>query len=153
VPNGGPFAAARRTRAPIGWDIVAAVSAGGMLGALVRYGIATAWPHAATGFPWATFTINVTGCLLIGMLMIAITDVWPGQRLLRPFLGTGILGGYTTFSTYIVDAQHLLDHGAALTALTYLTATVVCALVAVWVGTALMRAAILTSRRLKETSA
>lgn len=152
-PPSGPFATARRARAPIPWPVLASISAGGMLGALGRYGITVAWPHDPSGFPWATFTINITGCVLIGVLMVAVADIWPGRKLLRPFLGTGVLGGYTTFSTYIVDAQHLLDHGAALTALTYLAATVTAALLAVWAGTAITRAAIVASRRLKEAHA
>jgi CrcB protein len=148
-----PFATARTSRAPFPWTIVAAVSAGGMLGALARYGISTAFPHAVGGFPWATFAINISGCLLIGMLMVAVTDLWPSRKLLRPFLGTGVLGGYTTFSTYIVDAQHLLDRGAAATALAYLASTVVCALAAVWAGSTILRTVIGLSRRLKEVQA
>src|SRR6201992_4401295 len=78
---------------------LAVISAGGALGALARYGLATAWPHPATGFPWATWTINVSGSFLIGVLMVLIERRFAGRRLIRPFFGVGILGGYTTFST------------------------------------------------------
>jgi len=66
--------------------------------------------------------------------MVLVTDVWPSRRLLRPFLGTGLLGGYTTFSTYIVDIQHLLEASAARTALAYLAGTVLAALAATYLG-------------------
>ena len=66
---------------------VALVSAGGVIGALTRYGIEAAWPHPAGGFPWATWVINVSGCLLIGMIAVWIARFRPQQRYLRPFLG------------------------------------------------------------------
>jgi CrcB protein len=134
--TGSPFATRRRTRARPPWAVLGVVAAGGVLGALARYGIGLAVPHQPAGFPWATFAINVSGCLLIGVLMVLVTDVWPGHRLLRPFLGTGLLGGYTTFSTYVVDVQHLLAAGAARTALAYLVGTLLAALVAVQIGMA-----------------
>ncbi|WP_433003331.1 fluoride efflux transporter CrcB [Kribbella sp. CA-294648] len=124
--------AARRTRSGSDLAVVGAVALGGMIGAAARYLIGQAWPTPSSGFPWATFTINVTGCALIGVLMVLVTDVWQRQRLLRPFLGTGVLGGYTTFSTYTVDIQHLLTGGHPGIALSYLAATPVAALVAVW---------------------
>src|SRR5262245_18661743 len=125
-----PFSAPARRRplSRVPWDVVAVVSAGGVAGALARFAIASAWPHSAAGFPWATFVINVTGCLLIGVLMVAVTDVWPSRRLVRPFLGTGVLGGYTTFSTAIVETQHLLDRQAAAVAFGYLAGTAIAAL-------------------------
>ena len=61
------------------WPVVVSVSAGGVLGALARYGIGQAWPTAAGGFPWATFVINVTGCLLIGALMVLVTDLFTSR--------------------------------------------------------------------------
>jgi CrcB protein len=114
--------------------VLAAISAGGVIGALARYGLQTAFPHAVTGFPWATFGINVSGCLLIGALMILVTEVWPGRVLARPFLGVGVLGGFTTFSTYVIDMQQAVLSGAARTALAYLTLTLSGAMFAVWAG-------------------
>jgi CrcB protein len=114
--------------------VLGAISAGGVLGALARYGVATAWPHPASGFPWSTFVINVTGCLLIGILMVIVTDVLPRRRLLRPFLGVGVLGGYTTFSTYIVDIHRAASAGAPGVALAYLAATLIAAVLAVGAG-------------------
>jgi CrcB protein len=121
------------------WPVLAAISAGGMLGAVARDLLATAMPHTAAQFPWSTFVINVSGCLLIGALMVLLTEVWTGRRMLRPFLATGMLGGYTTFSTNVVDVQRGLAAPAPRTALAYLVATPVCALLAVLAATRLTR--------------
>jgi CrcB protein len=139
---GDPFATARRSPAGVGWPVLTVISAGGVTGTLARYGLAEAFPHPADRFAWATFGINISGCLLIGVLMVLVTDVWPTRRLLRPFLGTGLLGGYTTFSTYILDTQQLLAAGAARTALTYLAGTLLAALAAVYAGSTLTRWAV-----------
>ncbi|MFB4314098.1 fluoride efflux transporter FluC [Actinomadura sp. 21ATH] len=122
------------------WSTLGAVAAGGACGALARYGVAAAFGHPAGAFAWATFTVNVSGCLLIGILMVAITEVWAAHRLVRPFLGVGALGGYTTFSTYAVDAQRAVEAGSPATALVYLAVTPVCALAAVLAGARLARA-------------
>ncbi len=94
------------------------------------------WPTAPGAFPWTTLTVNVAGCALIGVLMVVITDVWTAHPLVRPFLGTGVLGGFTTFSTYAVDIQHLLDAGQVRTGLAYLALTLLAALAAVWTAVA-----------------
>ena len=132
------------------WALLAVVSAGGIIGACARHALDLAWPHPPGGFPWATFVINVSGCELIGALMVFITEVWSAHRLLRPFLGVGVLGGYTTFSTYAVDVQRLLAAGAARTALLYLAGTVLAALAAVYAGVTLTRRVTRASDRRKE---
>ena len=118
----------RRTNA----TVLAAISVGGAAGAAARYMIGATWPTAAGSFPISTLAINVFGCALIGVLMVLITEVWSGQRLLRPFLGTGVLGGFTTFSTYTVDIQRLVAGAHLGTALLYLALTPIGALLAVW---------------------
>lgn len=120
-------------------DVLAAVAVGGAAGALARWAVAIAWPPGRTGFPWATLVINASGCLLIGVLMVFIGEVWADARLVRPLLGTGVLGGYTTFSAYTVDTVRLVHAGAAGAALMYLMATPVLALISVYLGTALGR--------------
>jgi len=149
--GGSPFDTARRSRPAVPWPVLAAVSAGGVAGSLARYGLGQTFPPAPTGFPWATFGINVSGCLLIGVLMVLVTDVWPSRRLLRPFLGTGLLGGYTTFSAYIVDIQHLLGAGAARTALAYLAGTLLAALAATYLGVSAARLAVHRARHHRGT--
>ena len=110
---------------------IAAVSAGGALGAGARYGAALLWPTAAGAFPWTTLVVNAVGCALIGVLMV-VTEAWSAHHLVRPFLGTGVLGGFTTFSTYAVDTQQLVDGGSPRTGLAYLVLTLLVAMVAVW---------------------
>ncbi len=88
------------------------------------------------------FWVNVSGCLLIGVLMVLIAEPRRAHRLLRPFLGVGVLGGYTTFSTYTVDIQRAVEHGAPRVGLAYLALTLAAALAAVLAGARLTRALI-----------
>ncbi len=140
--DSAPFATSGRSAAGIAWPVLAVISAGGVLGALARYGLGVAFGDRPGGFAWTTFGVNVSGCLLIGVLVVLATDVWATRRLLRPFVGTGVLGGYTTFSTYIVDFQQMLEAGAPRTALAYLGGTLLAALVAVYAGVATTRWAV-----------
>ena len=127
-----------RTPRPAVWrgqgPVVAVVALGGALGATARYALTLWWPTAPGQFPWATFWTNVVGCAVIGVFMVVITDVWAAHRLVRPFFGTGVLGGFPTFSTYAVDIQRLVDGGHPRTGLAYLAATLLAALTAVWLA-------------------
>jgi len=121
---------------------VLAVAAGGVLGAEARYGISLLMPREPAGFPWSTLVINASGCALIGVLMTVTrpTTAYAGVRqLTRPFLGIGVLGGYTTFSAYAVDVQALLVADRPAVALAYLLATPLAALSAVWSATSITR--------------
>ncbi|MEU5095696.1 fluoride efflux transporter CrcB [Streptomyces sp. NPDC020996] len=133
-----PRRSAWREQAPV----VAVVALGGAAGATARYAAARWWPAPPGGFPWATFWTNVVGCAVIGVFMVVITDVWAAHRLVRPFFGTGVLGGFTTFSTYAVDIQKLIDGGHPRTGLAYLAATVLAALAAVWLAVTAARRAL-----------
>jgi fluoride exporter len=119
-----------RSRTPV----VAAVALGGGTGAAARYAASLGWPTQTGGFPWTTFGVNVVGCAVIGVFMVVITEVWAAHRLVRPFFGTGVLGGFTTFSTYAVDSRHLFADGQVRTGLAYLAATPLAALTAVWLA-------------------
>lgn len=110
------------------------IAAGGAVGGGGRYLINAAVPASPGGFPWSTFLENITGCLLLGALMVFLLEVWPTTRYGRPFLGVGVLGGFTTFSTYTVDTDALLRGGQAPLALTYMFATVTVGLIATWLG-------------------
>ncbi|GAA3441891.1 fluoride efflux transporter FluC [Planomonospora venezuelensis] len=122
------------------WSTLAAISVGGVIGALARYGLAEAFPRPAGGFPWATFATNAAGCALIGVLMVLITETRRAHRLTRPFLGAGVLGGFTTFSAYIADIGRLAAEGAPGLALVYLSATALAAVAAVHLAAAGTRA-------------
>ena len=119
--------------------VVTVVAVGGMVGALARFQIGRSWPARPDGFPWSTLTINVVGCLLIGALMVLVTERGQAHPLIRPFLGTGVLGGFTTFSTYTVDIHRLLTTNHIPLALSYLLATAVSAVAAAGVGIGLTR--------------
>ncbi|MEU7099404.1 fluoride efflux transporter CrcB [Streptomyces longwoodensis] len=127
--------------------VVGVVAVGGGLGALARYAAAQEWPTAQGGFPWTTFWVNVVGCAVIGVFLVLITEVLTAHRLVRPFFGTGVLGGFTTFSTYAVDLQRLFDAGHARTALAYLAATPCAALTAVWLAATATRRVLLRRPR------
>jgi CrcB protein len=136
-----------RERRILPWDITLVVGIGGAFGSVARYALAEAWQAPTYGVPWATFLTNVGGCVLIGVLMVLIVEVWVAHRLVRPFLGVGVLGGFTTFSTYTVQIDQLLEAGRTLPALGYLLGTLVGALLAVQAGIVLTR--LLTRRRIR----
>ncbi|WP_327426624.1 fluoride efflux transporter CrcB [Streptomyces sp. NBC_01236] len=127
--------------------VVAMVALGGAIGATARYGATRLWPAETGGFPWTTFWVNVVGCAVIGAFMVVITDVWAAHRLVRPFFGTGVLGGFTTFSTYAVDIQKLVDAGHPGTGFAYLAATLFAALAAVWLAVTAARRALAWRQR------
>lgn len=127
-----PAQRAELRRAPL--TLLTAIAVGGALGACARYGAARLWPTGPGVFPWTTLVVNAAGCAAIGVLMVLVVEMGQAHPLVRPFLGTGVLGGFTTFSTYAVDTWRLLDDGQAGRALAYLTLTVLVALAAVWSG-------------------
>ncbi len=112
---------------------LAAIAVGGGLGGVARYLLSTAFP-AGHGFPWAIFAVNASGCFCLGLLMIYLLEVWPPRRFLRPFLAVGLIGGYTTFSTYAGGVMTLLTGRAPALADAYALTSVAAGLVAVWLG-------------------
>jgi fluoride exporter len=117
-----------------------AAAAGGVLGALGRYGLAEALPHRAGQWPWAVLLVNLTGCAALGVLIAAVFARHPDHPWLRPFLGSGVLGGYTTFSTFAVDAVELTDAGRPWVAAGYVVASVAGGVLAALAGLLLGRA-------------
>lgn len=81
------------------------IAVGGGIGSVLRYAVETGLPHDGDSFPSATLLINLVGSLLLGALVVAVTEVRRGHPLLRPALGTGLLGGFTTFSTFAVETR------------------------------------------------
>ena len=129
------------------WDLLLVVAAGGALGAAGRFGAAKALPSAPDEFPWSTFLVNATGCLLLGLLMVCALDVWPTSRYLRPFLGIGLLGGFTTFSTFALETRNLVAEHQQQLAGVYLVGSVAAGLTAVWLGVAVGRLTVRVLRR------
>jgi CrcB protein len=127
--------------------VVAVVALGGGIGAAARYAASLWWPTSTGGFPWTTFWVNVVGCAVIGVFLVLITEAMAAHRLVRPFFGTGVLGGFTTFSTYAVDIRELIGAGRPGTALAYLAATLSAALFAVWLAATATRRVLLWRQR------
>jgi fluoride exporter len=100
-------------------DVLAVIAIGGMLGATARFKLAEALPTKAGHFPWATLWTNLSGSFLLGFLLIVLFERFPPTRYVRPFLATGILGAYTTMSTYTVETALLIKDGHAATGLLY----------------------------------
>ncbi|WP_323102025.1 fluoride efflux transporter CrcB [Intrasporangium sp. YIM S08009] len=128
--------------------VLPVIALGGVLGACARYGLAQAAPAQPGSIPWTTLSINVSGSLLIGVLMVFVVEVGGAHPLLRPFLGVGVLGGFTTFSTYTSETTVLLHGGHPAVAVAYLVGTPVAALVGVAAGVLLTRAALAARHRL-----
>lgn len=106
------------------------VGMGGFLGAAARYGVSVAMQGLTLAFPWATLSINVLGCFLIGALMPHVED----RRLWLIFVVPGILGGFTTFSAFGHETMKLVQVGTPLLAALYVVASVGLGLGAVWTG-------------------
>jgi len=126
---------------------VVAVALGGAAGAAARYALGLAFGDRPGSFPWTTFAVNITGCLALGVLVTGLVELSAPHRLLRPALGTGVLGGYTTFSTYAEQARALVANGRPGLAALYVLGTLVAALIAVRLGMLAVRAAVRLRRR------
>jgi CrcB protein len=132
-----PRRPARRRRRQ--FDVLAAIALGGGLGSVARYLVATALPVHPGRFPWATFLINLSGSFVLGVLMVFVLEIWPPRRYVRPFVGIGILGGFTTFSTFAVEIRGLAAHGSWALADAYALNSLVGGVAAVWCGITLAR--------------
>lgn len=117
------------------WDVTVAVMVGGIIGAEARYGLSVAVPHAPSGFPWSTVYTNIIGCFCLGILMSLLSQLASPHRLVRPLVGIGIIGGFTTFSTFTVDTERLIQHHRAGTALLYVLCTLFAAAAAIAAAT------------------
>ena len=124
----------RRERRTHPIAVVGAVGVGGVVGSLARYQLGLWWPHATGTVAWSTLVINVTGCLLIGVIVVLITERVAAHALVRPFLVTGILGGYTTFSAASLDVVQLAHAHRPVIAFGYLLMTVIAAVAAAGIG-------------------
>jgi CrcB protein len=144
---------AKRTSQRREWSrhrfVLPAIAAGGMIGASARHGAAEAWPTDTHAMPWTTLTVNAVGCLLIGVLMVFVVEIGGAHPLLRPFVGVGVLGGFTTFSNYAVETNSLIRAGRPELALGYWGGTLLVALVAVATGVLLARVAARTAGRVR----
>ena len=112
---------------------------GGFIGATLRYIFSLSFDKIyAPSFPFSTFLINFLGCFILGLLMnmgITNTETWP----VKEFIVIGILGGYTTFSTFGMEAYRLMESGELMTALIYISASVIFGILGIWLSQLIVR--------------
>jgi CrcB protein len=112
-----------------------AVAIGGALGALTRYVVDRFIEAREFGiFPWSTFSINVTGCFVVGVVIASIVDRHEAPDWLRVGMVMGVLGGYTTFSTFAQETLDLFDEGRIALATTYALGSVAVGVLGVFIG-------------------
>ncbi|MEX0808209.1 MAG: fluoride efflux transporter CrcB [Dongiaceae bacterium] len=124
----------------MGFNMIAAVAAGGAIGAVARYMLATQigqW--LGTGFPWGTFAVNVIGCTIMGVLTELFALAWSPSPEIRALLTIGVLGGFTTFSAFSLDAVLLMERNDWLPAIGYVAGSVLLSLVGFFAGMRLLR--------------
>jgi CrcB protein len=119
--------------------IILALGSGGVVGAIARYAVSLGLPISSNSFPWSTFLINISGSAILGFLLILLIEQFPRGRLARPLLGSGLIGAYTTFSTFEVDTVLLFRAHHLGLGCTYFVASLVAGLAAVWLGTVVAR--------------
>jgi CrcB protein len=113
------------------------VAVGGGLGALARYGVSSLLPPASV--PWDVLLINFSGSLCIGIIMALVVEFGWLSPQFRLFWGVGVMGGYTTFSTYVLGIYLLAQKGAFWTAYIYGVGSLLLGLVGAWMGVLLAR--------------
>jgi len=124
---------------------LAAIFLGGFLGAIARLGLVEALPPRAGAWPWATFAANIAGAFALGYFTTRLQERLPLSAYRRPFLGTGVCGALTTFSTMQLELLDMLDDGAGALAAGYAAASLAAGLLAVAAATNLVRHARLAS--------
>ena len=127
-------------------SVLAAIALGGALGAPARFGVAQLVHVARDSFPWATFWTNITGSFALGLILALVLERFPPTRYLRPFVATGFLGAYTTYSTFAVETDLLVKDGHVAIGLAYAGVSLAAGFAAVWSGILAARAVPLPSR-------
>ena len=121
--------------------VILGVAAGGALGATLRWAIVR-WAGHALGleFPWGTLIVNVLGSAVMGIAAVILMERLPGSwGRFAPFLMTGVLGGFTTFSAFSLDTLFLIERGRNMAAAAYVGGSVALSVGALWAGLALAR--------------
>lgn len=119
--------------------IAGAVALGGVGGAAARWVITLGIPWEPPAFPWATMSVNLLGCLAIGLLLTLWTEGSPPAWWVRPLVAVGFVGGFTTFSALAVEGVQLVDAGSPGVAMSYVVASVVVGLLIVRASSVAMR--------------
>ena len=145
-----PFEVGRRPRWPQPrWDVLLAIFVGGCAGGLGRYGIGEVWPTANGEFPWTIYAINTAGAFVLAVVIVTSEQI-VSSRYLRPLLGTGFCGAFTTFSSIVVTSDELYAHRHPGVASAYLAASIVGGLAAASFGLVVGRVVAGSRRRAGE---
>jgi CrcB protein len=118
---------------------LAAIFSGGIVGALARTGLGEAFPVGPRSWPWPTFGVNIVGAFMLGYFVTRLQERLPTSAYKRPFLGTGVCGALTTFSTMQLELYKMVEAERWALATGYAAATIVVSFVAVAGATALVR--------------
>jgi CrcB protein len=119
------------------------VGIGGALGAIARFAASIAIPAPANGFPAATMLVNIVGSAAMGVLVGYLAKTTPQyQNEIRLFVAVGIFGGFTTFSSFSLDAISMIERGDFLLATAYIVGSVLLGLAGLWLGLTVMRVAL-----------
>jgi CrcB protein len=118
---------------------LAAIFGGGIVGALARTGLAQAFPGSPHTWPWAIFAVNIVGAFLLGYFVTRLAERLPTSAYKRPFLGTGLCGALTTFSTVQLELYKMTRAHEWALAVGYAAATLVAGFAAITLATALVR--------------
>ena len=132
---------------PLHPKVLGVIALGGFAGGLARYGLGLAFPAGHGDFPAATFGINVSGSFVLALLVVFVLEVWPPTRYVRPLIGVGFCGAYTTFSTWMVGVDQLLAEGKTAIAAGYLFGSLAAGLAATSFGLTSGRAVVAHRRR------
>ena len=119
---------------------VLAIGIGGAIGSLLRFWMST-WVHsfAGRGFPYGTLTVNVLGCLVMGVLFVLFTERLSDNAVLRAGMLIGVLGGFTTFSSFSIETFNLIEQGAYIKAVSNMALSLVLCVGGTWLGVILGR--------------
>jgi CrcB protein len=118
---------------------LAAIFVGGFVGAIARVAVARAIPTGPATWPWATFAVNIAGAFLLGYFATRLQERLPLSAYRRPFLGTGLCGGLTTFSTLQLELLKMIDAGEIGLAAGYAAASISAGFAAITLATAAVR--------------
>lgn len=119
---------------------VLAIAVGGAAGSVLRFWLST-WVHSFAGraFPYGTLAVNVLGCLAMGFLFVLLVERLSDDTVLRAGILIGVLGGFTTFSSFSIETFNLIEQGALLRAVANIAASLFLCLGATWAGVILGR--------------
>ena len=131
----------RALRPQLDGQELAAVFGGGFIGAVLRAALVEQVPVRADQWPWATFTVNIAGALLLGFLVTHLQERLPPSMYRRSFLGSGVCGALTTFSTMMVELLKMVQGAHWTLAVGYASASLGCGLAAILISTKAVRRA------------